>query len=324
MDWKADLTSGLSNMFTVQDERDNGTISTIRISDLIPFQGHTFQVKDDEKMMELVESIREHGVMMPAIAFYNENNQLELVAGHRRMRASELAGIDTIPTIIRDIDRDTAIIIMGETNLQARDEILPSEKAFTYKEMLEALQRKRQVGRPEKNASPGETHFSKGRADEEMSEKIGESRATIQRYIRLTYLVPELLQLVDEGKMAIKPAVELSYISSINQQNIYAYYQDSQIIEDGKIIDKGTLPSLSQAKELRKRDKNGELDEDSIAEILDEPKPNQKEKMVLSDDKVLDYGKGMTPLEFEKKLLKALQFYEKYKDKIRLNEDREV
>lgn len=324
MDWKADLTSGLSNMFTVQDERDNGTISTIRISDLIPFQGHTFQVKDDEKMMELVESIREHGVMMPAIAFYNENNQLELVAGHRRMRASELAGIDTIPTIIRDIDRDTAIIIMGETNLQARDEILPSEKAFTYREMMDALQRKRQVGRPEKNGAPGEHNFEKGRAVDAMSEKIGESRATIQRYIRLTYLVPELLQLVDEGKMAIKPAVELSYISSINQQNIYAYYQDSQIIEDGKIIDKGTLPSLSQAKELRKRDKNGELDEDSIAEILDEPKPNQKEKMVLSDDKVLDYGKGMTPLEFEKKLLKALQFYEKYKDKIRLNEDREV
>ena len=158
-----------------------------------------------------------------------------------------------------------------------------------------------------------------------MSEKIGESRATIQRDIRLTYLVPELLQLVDEGKMAIKPAVELSYISSINQQNIYAYYCDSQEYNDsGKLIIKGTLPSLAQAKTLKKKDHDGELDEDSIAEILDEPKPNQKDKLVIDDKKILSYGKDMTPLEFEKKIIKALQFYEKYKDKIKLNEGREV
>lgn len=320
MDWKADLTSGLSNMFTVQDERDNGTISTIRISDLIPFQGHTFQVKDDEKMMELVESIREHGVMMPAIAFYNENGQIELVAGHRRMRASELAGLTTMPVIIKNMDRDTAIITMGDTNLQAREKILPSEKAFTYKLMLEA--RKRQAGRPSKdNLTPVVSDFNKVRTNELLGAEVGESREQIRRYIRLTYLEPELLNLVDDEKMALRPAVELSYVSSINQQNIYAYYEETIIRDGKKVITPGVLPSLAQAKRLRKEDAEGNLDEDVIADILDEAKPNQREKVVLKNNHILNYGRKMTPAEFEKHILKALDFYEKYKNRVR--EERE-
>lgn len=319
-DWKDDLTRGLEDMFTTQDMRDNGTITTVNINDIIPFREHTFNVRDDDEMMELVESIKKHGVMVPAIAYYNENGQIELVAGHRRMRASELAGLTTMPVIIKNMDRDTAIITMGETNLQAREKILPSEKAFTYKLMLEA--RKRQAGRPKKNVSPLATNFSQGRSDEKLAEQVGESKDTIRRYIRLTYLEPELLKLVDEEKMAIRPAVEISYVSSINQQNIYAYYEETIIHDGEKVIAPGVLPSLAQAKRLRKEDAEGNLDEDVIADILDEEKPNQKEKIVLKSDKILKYGKNLTPLEFEKHILKALDFYERYNERIKGMEER--
>lgn len=317
-DWKEDFMNGIDSLFTTQEIRDNGAISTVNINSIIPFQGHTFQVKDDEKMMELVESIREHGVMMPAIAFYNENNQLELVSGHRRMRASELAGLTTIPVIIKNINRDEATVIMGETNLQARDEILPSEKAFTYKVMYSAM--KRQGKRTDLTFGPVGQKLN---TRKEMAEKVNESEKQIDRYIRLTYLIPELLELVDEKKMGLRPAVELSYISSINQQNIYSFYMDSQEYdENGKLVINGILPSLAQAKLLHKKDGDAELDEDVIAEILEQDKPNQKEKIVLNDKKVFSYKGDLTPLEFERKIIKALDFYEKYKNKFKENEGR--
>ena len=311
-DWKDDLIYGIEDMFTTQDMRDNGVISTIKISEITPFQGHTFQVRDDAKMMELVESIKTNGVMVPAIAFINENKNVELVAGHRRMRACELAGMKTMPVIVRDITRDQAVIIMGETNLQARDEILPSEKAFTYRAMLEAI--KRQGKRTDLTSVPVAQKLT---SREMLGEKVGESQDQIRRYIRLTYLEPELLKLVDDNKMSLRPAVEVSYISGINQKNIYSYYADSRIMEGDKVLVEGVLPSLAQAKLLRKEDMEGTLDEERIAEILDEAKPNQKDKIVLKDDNLLRYGSKMTPLEFEKHILKALEFFEKYKNKVR-------
>ncbi|MBQ8165413.1 MAG: ParB/RepB/Spo0J family partition protein [Lachnospiraceae bacterium] len=320
-DWKTNMSFNIDDLFTSQDVRDNGAIETVRIDELIPFQGHTFKVIDDEKMQELVQSISEHGVMMPAIAFRNENNQLEMIAGHRRMRASELAGLETIPTIVKNINRDEATIIMGETNLQARDEILPSEKAFTYRAMLDAM--KRQAGRPKENASPVATNFSKGRSDKELAEQVGESKDTIRRYIRLTYLIPELLELVDNKTMAIRPAVEISYIDHINQKNIFNYYKDTEVMDDkGKIIEKGVLPSLSQAQEFKRLADAGELDEDVISDKLGEPKPNQKEKIVLNDKRLLHYRGNLTPAEFEQKVIKALAFYEKYNQ--RINDDKNI
>lgn len=321
-DWKTKMSFSIDDLFTSQEVRDNGAVETIRIDEIIPFQAHTFKVLDDEKMQELVQSISEHGVMMPAIAFRNENNQLELVAGHRRMRASELAGLDTIPVIVKNINRDEATIIMGETNLQARDEILPSEKAYTYKVMLDAM--KRQGQRSDLTSSPVATKLSRGRSDKELAEQVGESKDTIRRYIRLTYLIPELLELVDNKIMAIRPAVEISYIDHINQRNIYNYYKDTEIIDEkGKVIEKGVLPSLSQAQEFKKLADAGELDEDVIADVLGEPKPNQKEKLVFSDKRFFRYKGDLTPLEFEQKVLKALDFYEKYSNRVNENKSLE-
>ncbi|MBQ9934309.1 MAG: ParB/RepB/Spo0J family partition protein [Lachnospiraceae bacterium] len=317
-DWKTNMSFSIDELFTSQDVRDNGAIETVRIDELIPFQGHTFKVVDDEKMQELVQSISNHGVMMPAIAFRNENNQLEMIAGHRRMRASELAGLDTIPVIVKNINRDEATIIMGETNLQARDEILPSEKAFTYKAMYDAM--KRQGKRSDLTSGPLDQKLSSRKL---MAQKVNESEKQIDRFIRLTHLVPELLELVDDKTMAIRPAVEISYIDHINQKNIYNYYKDTEIIDDkGKVIEKGVLPSLSQAQEFKRLANAGELDEDVIAEILGEPKPNQKEKIVLNDKRLMHYKGTLTPREFEQKLIKALAFYEKYAN--RSNEDKNI
>lgn len=312
------MSFSIDELFTSQDVRDNGTIETVRIDELIPFQGHTFKVLDDEKMQELVQSITDHGVMMPAIAFRNENDQLELIAGHRRMRASELAGIETLPVIVKNINRDEATIIMGETNLQARDEILPSEKAFTYKAMYDAM--KRQGKRSDLTSGPLDQKLSSRKL---MAQKVNESEKQIDRFIRLTHLIPELIELVDDKTMAIRPAVEISYIDHINQKNIYNYYKDTEIIDDkGKVIEKGVLPSLSQAQEFKRLANAGELDEDVIAEKLGEPKPNQKEKIVLNDKRLLNYKGTLTPREFEQKVIKALAFYEKYSN--RTNEDKNM
>ncbi len=307
-DWKTNMSFSIDDLFTSQDVRDNGAIETVRIDELIPFQGHTFKVVDDEKMQELVQSITDHGVMMPAIAFRNENNQLEMIAGHRRMRASELAGLETIPVIVKNINRDEATIIMGETNLQARDEILPSEKAFTYKAMYDAM--KRQGKRTDLTSAPVGQKLNSRKI---LANKVGESSSQIQRYIDLTMLIPELLELVDQKIMAIRPAVEVAGIDHINQKNIYNYYKNSEEIDDtGKVVEKGVLPSLAQAKAFKEKASDGELDEDVIAEMLREPKPNQKDKIVFNDKRLLNYKGTLTPAEFEQKVIKALAFYEKY------------
>lgn len=315
-EWKDSLRSSWSNidaLFTSENERRYGMIDELEIDQIVPFKNHTFRVIDDDKMDELVLSIKDHGVNEPAIVFINEENNYEMIAGHRRKRACELAGLATIPVIIKTLDRDEATILMGESNLTSRDEILPSEKAFTYKEMLDAM--KRSAGRPRKNFSPGGKNFN---ASKEMEEKTGDSSTNIYRYIRLTFLIEPLLKLVDLGKMAIKPAVELSYLDSTLQRDVYNYYTNTVVLdENGKEVISGTLPSVPQAKELRALNDARELDEDKIAEVLGRLKPNQKEKIVLANDGLIAYKqeRDLTDSELEKKIMKALQFYDRYLEK---------
>lgn len=315
-EWKDSLRSSWSNidsLFTSENERRYGMIDELEIDQIIPFKNHTFRVVDDDKMDELVSSIKDHGVNEPAIVFINEDNNYEMIAGHRRKRACELAGLATIPVIIKTLDRDEATILMGESNLTSRDEILPSEKAFTYKEMLDAM--KRVAGRPKNNFAPVGQNFN---ARKEMEEKVGESSSSIQRYIRLTYLIEPFLKLVDLGKMAIRPAVELSYLDSTLQRDVYNYYTNTiELDENGKEVISGTLPSVPQAKELRELNDAGELDEDKIAEVLGRLKPNQKEKIVLANDGLIAYKqeRDLTDSELEKKIMKALQFYDRYLEK---------
>jgi len=317
-DWKQSIREAFNPeaIFYNETERRNGTLEEMEIDQIVPFKRHTFKVVDDDKMMELVESIKDHGVNEPAIVFVNEDGNYEMIAGHRRKRACELAGIETIPIIVKNIDRDEATILMGESNLQTREEILPSEKAFTYKELLEA--KKRQAGRPSlKNASPVATNFSKGRADKELAEEVGEGKDTIRRYIRLTYLIPELLDLVDQKRISLRPAVEISYLDSTQQKAIFNYYKTKReldIDENGIGNEKqaGVSPSLAQAKLMREEAKDNKLDEARIEEILNVTKPNQKEKIVIKDEKVMKYAKGLTPLQFQDKILRALDYYDKH------------
>lgn len=319
-DWKSSLSfNGLEDLFSTQDIRDNGEIKTVKIDEIVPFKNHTFKVRRDYRLNELADSISNYGIMVPTIAFVNEEGQIELVSGHRRMAASQIAGKDTLPCIVRDINRDEAVIIMGETNLQNREDILPSEKAFTYKEMYAAM--KRQGKRIDLTSGPLDQKLN---ARDKMAKKVGESSKQIDRYIRLTYLIPELLDLVDAGVMAIRPAVEISYIDSLNQRYIYDYYKEGEVRdEDGNIKIPGTLPSLAQAKELH--DKKKDLDEELISKTLAQDKPNQKEKFVIKNVTLLGYKKGMTDNAFEDKIIKALDFYDKYKDRFASrNEQREL
>ena len=310
-DWKQSIREAFNPeaIFYNETERRNGTLEEMEIDQIVPFKRHTFKVVDDDKMMELVESIKDHGVNEPAIVFVNEDGNYEMIAGHRRKRACELAGIETIPIIVKNIDRDEATILMGESNLQTREEILPSE-------LLEA--KKRQAGRPSlKNASPVATNFSKGRADKELAEEVGEGKDTIRRYIRLTYLIPELLDLVDQKRISLRPAVEISYLDSTQQKAIFNYYKTKReldIDENGIGNEKqaGVSPSLAQAKLMREEAKDNKLDEARIEEILNVTKPNQKEKIVIKDEKVMKYAKGLTPLQFQDKILRALDYYDKH------------
>lgn len=312
-DWKQSLHAAFNPeaIFYSETERRNGTLDEMEIDQIVPFKDHTFKVVDDDKMMELVESIKDHGVNEPAVVFINEDGNYEMIAGHRRKRACELAGIETIPIIIKNINRDEATILMGESNLQSREEILPSEKAFTYKKMLDAMNR--QGKRTDLTSSPLGTKLVGTRSNVLLSEEVGESKSQIHRYIRLTYLIPELLDLVDQGKMSIRPAVEVSYIDSQGQKSIYEYYQDTiDMDENGKEISPGVLPSLAQAKEMRELASNVSLDEVQISGILGKLKPNQKPKITLKDEKILRYGRNLTPKEFEEKIIKALDYYEKH------------
>jgi ParB family chromosome partitioning protein len=267
-------------------------IIEIPLSEIDDFPNHPFKVRIDEAMQEMAQSIQKLGVLTPATVRQKEDGRYELLSGHRRKKACELAGVPTLKSIVKEMSRDDAIIFMVDSNLQ-RDELLPSEKAFSYKMRLEAMKRK--AGRPSKeNVSPLGTNL---RSDEQLAEKVGESRNQIQRFIRLTELIPEVLQMTDEKQIAFQPAVEVSYLTKEEQQMLY----NTMDCEE-------STPSLLQAQRMKKLSADGRLSEDVIFSIMTEEKPNQKEKLTLKDERFNKYfPKTYTAQQKEELLAKLLE-----------------
>ena len=299
---KIELTA-YDDLFQTDESRAEAKLSKIRdipISEIDEFPDHPFKFLMDEDMEQLVESIKRNGVMTPATVRLKEDGRYELISGHRRKKACELAGLETLKCEVKELTRDEAIIVMVESNLQ-RSVILPSEKAFAYKMRLEAM--KRQAGRPPKeNASPLATNLSKGRSDEELGELVGESKDQIRRYIRLTELVPEILQMVDERQIAFRPAVEISYLTEEQQYTLLEAmeYNDAP-------------PSLAQAIKMKKYNQDGKLTSEVIQSIMEEEKPNQKEKPAFRDERITKLIPKTVPRGQETDfVVKALEFYNRH------------
>lgn len=291
------------DLFETDESRAEANLSRIMeipISEIDEFPDHPFKVLMNEDMEQLVESVSRSGVMTPATVRQKEDGRYELISGHRRKKACELAGLETLKCEVKELTHDEAIIVMVESNLQ-RSVILPSEKAFAYKMRLEAM--KRQAGRPPKeNASPLATNLSKGRSDEELGELVGESKDQIRRFIRLTELVPEILQMVDERQIAFRPAVEISYLSEEQQYTLLEAmgYNDA-------------TPSLAQAIKMKKFMQEGKLTDEVIQSIMQEDKPNQKEKPAFKDERITKLIPKSIPRGQETDfVVKALEFYNRH------------
>ena len=300
---KSDFTlTKLDDLFTTQAQRDEEQLSKIRdipLELIDDFPDHPFKVRDDEDMMQLVESVKERGVITPATVRQKEDGRYELVSGHRRKRASKLAGFETLRCEVVDLNRDEATILMVESNFQ-RSQILPSEKAFAYKMRLDAM--KRQAGRPAKNYSPVGNNYEFAKSSDELADKTGESKNQIYRYVRLTNLVPELLEFVDEGRIKMRPAVELSYLDEDCQRDVV----DEIDMNDA-------TPSHDQTIRMRKFFDEGKLTTEAIQAIMSEEKPNQKEKIVLRGDRVRQLIPKNIPIsQTEDFVCKALEHYNKY------------
>ena len=297
---KSDFTlPTLDDLVSTQELRDDAKLSKIRdipLELIDDFPDHPFKVRDDEDMIQLVESVKERGVITPATVRQKEDGRYELISGHRRKRACELAGFEALRCEVVDLDRDAATVLMVESNYQ-RSQILPSEKAFAYKMRLEAM--KRQAGRPSKdNLVPVGLNFSRV----ELSEQSGESQTQIQRYIRLTNLVPELLDLVDEGKIKMRPAVELSYLDEDSQRTVVDEIDLNQC-----------TPSHDQTIRMRQFFTDGKLTPEVVSAIMGEEKPNQREKIVLRSDKVRSLIPKNIPLaQTEDYVVKALEHYSRF------------
>lgn len=292
----------LDDLFSSQESREEESLAKIReipLELIDEFPNHPFKVRDDEDMMHLVESIQENGILVPAILRQKEDGRYELIAGHRRKRACELAGLNALRAEVVDLDFDEATIFMVDSNLQ-RTTILPSEKAFSYKMRLDAM--KRQGKRTDLTST---TPLSKLRSDETLAKEVGESREQIRKYIRLTELIPELLDLVDQKVIALKPAVELSYLTVDEQYDVYENMQQE-----------ACAPSHAQTIRMRELSKEENLTPDTIADIITETKPNQKEKLTISSDKILGLlPKTLKAVEREDYIIKALTFYAKHKER---------
>ena len=301
---KSDFTlTRLDDLFTTQEQRDDEKLSKIRdipLTEIDDFPDHPFKVRDDEDMAQLVESVKERGVITPATVRQNEDGRYEIISGHRRKRACELAGFETLRCEVVDLDRDEAIILMVESNYQ-RSQILPSEKAFAYKMRLEAMNRK--AGRPSKeNLTPVESDYEKLRTNEKFANEVGESREQIRRYIRLTNLVPELLEFVDEGRIKMRPAVELSYLDEDCQRDV---------VDEIDLND--CTPSHDQTIRMRKFFDEGKLTTEAIQAIMSEEKPNQREKIVLRGDRVRQLiPKNISVSQTEDYVCKALEHYNNF------------
>lgn len=293
----------VDDMFSTQEMRDEVHIAKIQmlpLSEIDDFPNHPFKVLDNEDMVQLVESVRERGVIVPITVRKKDDGRYELISGHRRKRACKLAGLETIPAEVKELSRDDAIIMMVESNLQ-RTTILPSEKAFAYKMKLEAM--KRQGQRTDLTSEPVARKLRRKESAEIMGQQVGESKNTIRRYIRLTELIPEFLEWVDEGKVGLRPAVELSYIAKEQQEEIYDTCQMYQC-----------TPSHDQTIRMRKMFENGKLTTEVMEVVMGEQKPNQKERLVLRDERVNKLIPKSIPIaKREDYIIKALEYYGKYR-----------
>ena len=304
---KIDLgLTGYDELFMNDAERKENKLPRIYdvpISEIDDFPDHPFKVKVDEDMDQLVQSIKERGIITPVTLRPKEDGRYEIVSGHRRKKACELAGLDTVKAEVREMTRDEAIILMVESNLQ-RSTILPSEKAFSYKMRLEAM--KRQAGRPsQENYSPLGNNSLGTKSSDEMAEEVGESKNTIFRYIRLTELIPELLQLVDESRIAFRPAVELSYLKKEEQ---------TALLEEISYTD--ATPSLAQAIKMKKFSNEGNLSQEVIESIMSEEKPNQKEKINIKYEDARKFIPASVPYDKTGDyIMKALEYYHRYQER---------
>ena len=292
-----DLPSA-DDLFTTQEERDQKNqeyVKNISIYEITDFPNHPFKVKMDDKMLETIESVRDHGVLVPALVREKPMGGYEMISGHRRKMASELAGKETMPCIVRNLSDDQAVIVMVDSNLQ-REEILPSEKAFAYKMKLEAMNR--QGKRTDLTSTP---LVSKFRTNEILAQEAGESRETIRRYIRLTELIPEILEMVDDKKISMRPAVELSYLTKEEQEILYDTMESE-----------ACTPSHAQAIKIRKFSTEGRLNEDVLLSIMSEEKPNQVEQWKIPKNRLKKYfPSGTTQQKMEEIIIKALELYRK-------------
>jgi len=300
----------LDDLFTTQEQRDDEKlerVNVLQIDEIDNFTDHPYKVRDDAKMDELVDSIENYGIMVPCIVRPKDNGRYEMIAGHRRKHAALRAGITQLPCIVRKLSDDEATILMVDSNSQ-REQLLPSEKAFAYKMRLDAM--KRQAGRPvKKNGAPVEHHFSGMKSRDILSEQVGESKEQVRRYIRLTDLIPELLECVDNSvekpedkdalRMALRPAVELSYLTPDNQRVVWEFMKSSL-----------TTPSHAQTILLRKMQDDHSFTPQAVFELLQQEKPNQKERVSLSIDKFNRYFPPNTSAkDIEKGIFRALDFY---------------
>lgn len=302
------ILPSLDNLFSSEQERQDAKLEKIQIlplSELHPFEGHPFQVRDDEEMDKMVDSIKEYGVMTPAIVRPRRDGGYEIVAGHRRCHASQRAGVDTMPCIVRDMDDDTAIILMVDSNCQ-REHILPSEKAKAYQMKLEAI--KRQGRRSDLTSGQVGPKLEERRSNQIVAEKAGESVKQVQRFIRLNNLTPDLMQLVDDGRLKTTPAVELSYLTPEEQEEFLSYMEEE-----------GCTPSLSQAQKLKAVSKDSVLTKDKIHEIMSARSPSVKPRepqLTIAVSKVERYfPKGCSSEQMESTILKLLEnYYRKRQD----------
>ena len=290
------------DLFTTQEMRDDAKLARIHeipLDEIDEFPDHPYKVKDDEDMMNLMESIKENGVLTPTTVRKKEDGRYEMLSGHRRWRACQLLGLETLRCEIVELDRDEATIFMCDSNLQ-RTVILPSEKAFAYKMRLDAM--KRQGKRTDLTSSPLATELGVGRADVELGRAVGEGKDNVRRYIRLTELIPEILEMVDEGQIAMRPAVEISYLPKELQE---------ELLENMEI--EACTPSHDQAMRMKGLFKQGKLTPEVISAIMQEEKPNQREKVILRDERTIKLLPRDLPVsEREEYILKALEHYGRY------------
>ena len=296
------VLKSVDDIFQTEENRADAQrerVQEIPLDQLKPFRNHPFKVRDDQRMIDTVDSIREYGVLVPAIARPDPEGGYELISGHRRKRGCEMAGLQTMPVIIRDLDDDAAVLVMVDSNIQ-REELLPSARAFAYKMKLEAL--KHQGARMDLTSCQVGTKL---RADEKLAESVNESARTVQRFIRLTELISELLDMVDERKLAFNPAVEVSYLKRDEQRMLLEAMDAEQ-----------TTPSLSQAQRLKKFSQEGRLTEEAMSAIMSEEKKSDMDKVTLRSDTLRRYfPKSYTPKQMEQTIIKLLDVWQKQRQK---------